>query len=58
MPVSTVTIKPTVAELMPLELTLLILRRNIFLGRGVCLVGKEQNQQRSLKQVLRPWTII
>lgn len=47
MPVPTVANKPKVAEREPLQLDHLVPRRNIFLGRGVCLVGKEQNQQRS-----------
>lgn len=47
MPVPTVANKPNVVEHEPLELDCLVPRRNIFLGRGVCLVGKEQNQQRS-----------
>lgn len=50
--VPTVTNKLKLAELMPLKFNLLIFRRNLFLGRDFCLVGKEQNQQNGFKQFL------
>lgn len=50
--VPTVTNELKLAELMPLKFNLLIFRRNLFLGRDFCLVGKEKNQQNGFKQFL------
>lgn len=58
MPVPVVTIKPTVAELMPLERNLLILRKNIFSWSWCYSSWKRAESAKEFKQVLKPWTVI